>query len=177
MAVDSAQQTQLAKNTNQQGMKTFIRLACRISKKARSCIHRNKKQQSTSTSSSSSNKLTTATTTPTTTLTTPPKKTTASTEQCSNKKNKLEKRISSDFLVYSTTKPCQNKDQIENACAKTKTLETEICIGGSEVTKVNEYLKRPRRNAVFVTTDEEKAGLKLVLRYYIQTQSIKQFVL
>ena len=87
MAVDSAQQTQLAKNTNQQGMKTFIRLACRISKKARSCIHRNKKQQSTSTSSSSSNKLTTATTTPTTTLTTPPKMTKTSTEQCSNKKN------------------------------------------------------------------------------------------
>uniref|UniRef100_A0A7M5UUQ0 Uncharacterized protein n=1 Tax=Clytia hemisphaerica TaxID=252671 RepID=A0A7M5UUQ0_9CNID len=166
MAVDTTQQMQLAKNTNQQGMKTFIRLACRISKKAKSCIHRNKKQQQ-----STSPTLNTLTTTTTSTKTT-----SLPTTQCSNKKNKLEKRISSDFLVYST-KPCQNKDQIENACAKTKTLETEVCIGGNEVTKVNEYLKRPRRNAVFITTDEEKAGLKLVLRYYIQTQSIKQFVL
>ena len=43
--------------------------------------------------------------------------------------------------------------------------------------QVNEYLKRPRRNAIFVTTEEERAGLKLVLRYYIQAQSIKNYLM
>ena len=60
---------------------------------------------------------------------------------------------------------------------KTTTTTTKKLCTENGKQQVNEYLKRPRRNAIFVTTDEERAGLKLVLRYYIQAQSIKQYLM
>lgn len=42
--------------------------------------------------------------------------------------------------------------------------------------EINEYLKR-RRNAVFVMTEEERTGLKLVLKHYLQSQNIRQYII
>ena len=48
----------------------------------------------------------------------------------------------------------------------------EQCVGE----EINEYLKR-RRNAVFVMTEEERTGLKLVLKHYLQSQNIRQYII
>ena len=141
---------------------------------------------------------TTTTTTVTTAATTQHEKTTYESSKHRTTKDSSNKNIKSDNKQSSTKLMVHIKDKPANSTATTTNITNtlsptdETIIGTITKTttttttattkldgkqQVNEYLKRPRRNAIFVTTEEERAGLKLVLRYYIQAQSIKNYLM
>ena len=190
--ITTAKTTNSQKNKHHQlyhrhAMKAIFKIACRISKKARKCVHRTNRRHGDADriSTDTTSAKTTTTTTKYTRLleeASPPvtpstKKSTQSRKE--NKGCKLPNSTAATNLFVHIRR--ENTSSTDNtSSAKTKTPTTKL--GTTTLTEVsgqqvNEYLKRPRRNAIFVTTDEEKAGLKLVLRYYIQAQSIKQYLM
>ena len=85
-------------------------------------------------------------------------------------------------LIQRSASPKIERHSIEPSLAITITAKQHDILfnekGEQKIEKeINNYLKRPRRNAVFVMTDEERTGLKLVLKHYLQAQHIRQYII